>query len=258
MNAISYDFGVPVFFEGKVHSVFENAVNIAVSNQLISLTHKRFFNGPNRIVVDGLSDLRHFFEGYENAKLEQGELFFSNAVTVNVKYSKQWNSSVKKICVGKIDTAVVSYYLKKYSFIKTSLVDKFKVAVKSQNKELFNRGVSKLLGLGFGLTPSGDDFLVGILSASHFFSELPPFDFFLKNIKIDYTKTNFISAGYLRYAAAGRISEVIANTVISVSEKKSDTSFWLTNLVNIGATSGYDTLLGILTAMEVYNACKSC
>ncbi|MBI5574450.1 MAG: DUF2877 domain-containing protein [Elusimicrobia bacterium] len=165
---------------------------------------------------------------------------------------------MKKICVGELDTSAVSYYLKRHSFVKTSLIEKFKFAVKSQNKELFNYNVATVLGLGFGLTPSGDDFLVGFLSASHFFSELQPFNFFLKNIKIDYTKTNFISAEYLRYAVVGRISEVIANTVISVSEKKSDASFWLTNLVNIGATSGYDTLLGILTAMEIYNACKSC
>jgi len=265
---------VPVFFEGKIHSVFENAVNINIPSQsdrrkspreafhsddrLISLTHKKFFNGPNRIVLDGFSDLRHFFLGSENVKFERDKLFFSNAVTVNVKYSKRWNSSVKKICVGEIDTTAVSYYLKKYSFIKASLIEKFKVAVKLQNKELFNYNVDKLLGLGFGLTPSGDDFLAGFLSASHFFSELQPFDFFLKNTEINYSKTNFISAEYLRYARAGRISEVIANTVISVSEKKSTVEFWLTNLVNIGDTSGYDTLLGILTAMEVYNACKSC
>ena len=191
-------------------------------------------------------------------KFEQDKLFFSNAVAVNVKYSKRWNSSVKKICVGEIDTTAVSYYLKKYSFIKASLIEEFKDAVKSQNKELFNYNVDKLLGLGFGLTPSGDDFLVGILSASHFFEDIPPFGFFLKNVRIDYSKTNFISAEYLRYAIVGRISEVITNTVISVSEKKSTADFWLTNLANTGATSGKDTLLGILTAMEVYNAYKSC
>lgn len=165
---------------------------------------------------------------------------------------------MKKICVGEIDTTAVSYYLKNYSFIKPSLIEKFKVAVKSQNKELFNYNVDNLLGLGFGLTPSGDDFLVGFLSASHFFEDIPPFGFFLKNVGIDYLKTNFISAEYLRYSIVGRISEVITNAIVSVSEKRSDAKFWLTNLINIGATSGYDTLLGILTAMEIYNACKSC
>lgn len=220
--------------------------------------HKKFFNGPNRIVLDGFLDLRHFFLGSENVKFEQNKLFFSNAVAVNVKHSKRWNSSVKKICVGEIDTTAVTYYLKNYSVISPSVIEEFKVAVKSQNKELFNYNVATVLGLGFGLTPSGDDFLVGFLSASHFFEDLPPFGFFLKNVIIDYSKTNFISAEYLRYALVGRISEVITNAIISVSEKKSDAKFWLTNLVNTGATSGKDTLLGILTAMEIYNACKSC
>lgn len=175
---------------------------------------------------------------------------------------------MKKIYAGEIDTAAVSYYLyardrsasvgKNYSVISPQILKKFKIAVKSQNKELFNYTAAAVLGLGLGLTPSGDDFLVGFLSASHFFDALTPFDFFLKNIKIDYTKTNFISAGYLRHSYEGRISELIANTVVSVSEKKPYTDFWLKNLVSTGDTSGYDTLLGILTAMEVYNACKSC
>ena len=203
-------------------------------------------------------DLRYFFSGSENVKFKQDKLFFSNAVTVNMKYSNRWNSSVKKICVAKIDTTAVAYYLKKYSFIKKSLIDDFKIAVKSQNKELFNHNVAEVIGLGVGLTPAGDDFLVGFLSASHFFDALSPFDFFLKNIKIDYAKTNFISSEYLRYSYEGRISELIANTILSVSEKKPSADFWLKNIINTGATSGYDTLLGILTAMEVYNACKYC
>lgn len=208
------------------------------------------------------------FHNSEIAKFKEDKLFFSNGITINIKNSKRWNSSVKKICVGGIDTTAVSYYLsarggsafggKNYSVISPSVIERFKVAVKLQNKELFNDNVATVLGLGFGLTPSGDDFLVGFLSASYFFEDIPPFGFFLKNVRIDYSKTNFISAEYLRYAVAGRISEVITNTIVSVSEKRSDAKFWLTNLVNIGATSGYDTLLGILTAMEVYNAYKSC
>jgi hypothetical protein len=191
-------------------------------------------------------------------KFKKDKLFFSNGITINIKNSKRWNSSVKKISVGEIDTTAVSYYLKNYSVISPQVLEEFRVAVKLQNKELFNYNVATVLGLGFGLTPSGDDFLVGFLSASHFFDALSPFDFFLKNIKIDYTKTNFISAEYLRHSIVGRISEVITNAIVSVSEKRSDAKFWLTNLVNIGATSGKDTLLGILTAMEIYNACKSC
>jgi len=256
VNAISYDFSVPVFFEGKVHSVFENAVNITASDQLISIVHKKFFNGPNRIVLDDFSF--SLFQNCEIVKFEQDKLFFSNGITINIKNSKRWNSPVKKICIEKLDTSAVSYYLKNHSFIKSSLIEKFKFAVKSQNKELFNYNVEQVLGLGFGLTPSGDDFLVGFLSASHFFDALIPFDFLLKNIKIDYTKTNFISAEYLRYSYEGRISELVANTIFSVSEKKASADFWLKNLISTGATSGYDTLLGILTAMEVYNACKSC
>lgn len=253
MKAISYDFSVPVFFEGKIHSVFEKAVNVIISDRLISLTHKKFFNGPNRIVLDNFSDFRHFFLGSESVKFENDELFFSNAVMINMRDSKRWNSSVKKIHVGKIDIDKISFYLKNYLIISPSVIESFKFAVKLQNKRLFNYHLDKLLGLGFGLTPSGDDFLVGFLSASWFFSELKPFDFFLKNVKINYSKTNFISAEYLRYSYEGRISEIITNAIVSVTYKKTDTDFWLNNLVNTGDTSGKDTLFGILTAMEIYN-----
>jgi len=229
---------------------------MTASNRLISIVHKKFFNGPNRIVLNDFPI--SLFQNCEIVKFKEDKLFFSNGITINIKNSKRWNSSVKKICVGEVDTTAVLYYLKNHLFIKPSIIEKFKVAVKSQNKKSFNCNVNKLLGLGFGLTPSGDDFLIGFLSASHFFSELPPFGFFLKNVRIDYSKTNFFSAEYLRYAIVGRVSEVITNTIVSVSEKESDAKLWLTNLVNIGATSGYDTLFGILTAMEIYNDCKHC
>ncbi|MEW6558099.1 MAG: DUF2877 domain-containing protein [Elusimicrobiota bacterium] len=230
-----------------------------IDENLVSIVDKKYFNGPNRILVSDFAI--SLFQNSEIVKFKQDRLSFSNGVIISLKNAKQWESNVPKISPDIVNTSIISNYLKNYLFVKPSVVEQFKFAVETQNKKLVNYNVDKLVGLGSGLTPAGDDFLAGFISASWFLSEggikgIQPVKFFLKNVKINYSKTNFISAAYLRYSIVGRISEVIANTIISITERNPCMSFWLDNLANTGATSGKDTLFGILTAMEIHNACK--
>jgi len=222
---------------------------------MISVVDKRYFNGPARVLVE-ISDFRKDLAADEIVESDGKKIIFDNCLEINLLTACYWLPVVEKISVEKFALALISNKIRGYVFTRPQLVENFKKAVLESDLPLLESSVNSLTGLGAGLTPSGDDFLAGFISASHFFNRYVQFDFFLKNVKINFGSTNLISAQYLKYAIGGRISEIISNIIVSAADKNDDLELWIERLLGIGASSGADTLYGILTAMEVYNACK--
>lgn len=67
--------------------------------------------------------------------------------------------------------------------------------------------VSGLVGLGPGLTPSGDDLLGGFLAAMHAIGYGASADALWSSLQPDLARTNAISAAHMTAAAAGRLSD---------------------------------------------------
>ncbi len=103
--------------------------------------------------------------------------------------------------------------------------------------------LSGLIGLGIGLTPSGDDFLCGVLAGliltGH---EQHPFSSCLREAVASHlTDTNDISRSFLSCALEGHFSRPVKELVYASSPKEIQTSFG-----EVGHSSGMDTLCGIL------------
>jgi len=110
-----------------------------------------------------------------------------------------------------------------------------------------------LLGLGPGLTPSGDDFLLGMMAAlqklRHVFPALGPRLRLVNNYmcSCQLNSTNEISAAFLRQAQAGLFPEKLIDLIVSlVRSPIRDTSSLLNDLSKLGATSGTDMATGLL------------
>jgi len=106
----------------------------------------------------------------------------------------------------------------------------------------------RLIGLGIGLTPSGDDFLCGFLAGLRLsLSESDSFRQILeKKICSHLDRTNEISAAFLHCAVSGQFSapiHLLINPDISVEQ------IYLA-FSGIGHSSGVDTLCGISTALS--------
>jgi len=91
----------------------------------------------------------------------------------------------------------------------------------------------KLVGLGSGLTPSGDDFLVGYIASREILGKKIPFE-------IDCSRTTKLSGHILSNALRGKFSSAVINFL-----KTGDTA-----LLSFGKTSGVATALGILKGMK--------
>lgn len=114
--------------------------------------------------------------------------------------------------------------------------------------------VKYFLGRGQGLTPSGDDFLVGAMvvfySMDQYRKSISDIrHFVLKNIGV---YTNDISEQFLLLATEGKFSRSIINLIEELKDGKvySDT---INNVLKYGGTSGMDIMLGIVWATTITN-----
>ena len=110
---------------------------------------------------------------------------------------------------------------------------------------------SNLIGLGEGLTPSGDDFLCGMLAALQTIATEAALNFrFSLSEKLSdaLTKTNDISAAFLRSAIEGQFSKAVILLV-----EGADKQTVVNNFSAIGHSSGADTLSGYIFAAETFS-----
>jgi hypothetical protein len=113
------------------------------------------------------------------------------------------------------------------------------------------------VGLGQGLTPSGDDFLGGLLFAAHSLRTAYPEDFDWENEPImglidwAHAQTHPISHAILSDLALGHGPEPLHEVFTSLlkGQNLDHTMAGVTRLIKIGATSGWDILAGMLTGM---------
>lgn len=110
--------------------------------------------------------------------------------------------------------------------------------------------IESLVGLGPGLTPSGDDFLCGAMAALHYLGHaMVAQQLALRTLPLTAQGTNLISAAYLRCAAAGQASSVLFDALESmVVDAGTNLELRLDAIHAVGHTSGWDSLTGAATA----------
>ncbi len=145
------------------------------------------------------------------------------------------------------------------------------------------RGVGRLKGCGFGLTPSGDDFIVGLLIATHVLERsayvgsrpvvapgassrrgaagsVSGRDLTLLRTRILETARsgNVLSDTFLYLAEGGFLTEGIKNLVAALSFGSSrDVRRCAEHLFAVGATSGADTAVGLQMTLMSWPARSS-
>ena len=112
----------------------------------------------------------------------------------------------------------------------------------------------RLLGLGRGLTPSGDDFVMGLLLTLNRWPQIAPIIpgmAELNRLVIDkaYQVTTSISANLIECAAAGHSDERLVSALDGIITGSLPAETCASNLTAYGASSGIDALAGIATAL---------
>jgi hypothetical protein len=151
------------------------------------------------------------------------------------------------------------------------LVPALERALARRDRDRVTRCVASLVGRGPGLTPSGDDALVGLLAALHRLAPAgdgsptaPPhrlapareraaMELLRTAIAAHLHCTADISAHYLRLAVAGHVGErlVALCDALAAAASPDEIETAAAAVIATGATSGADALLGVLSGVRL-------
>lgn len=136
-------------------------------------------------------------------------------------------------------------------------VDLMETAWRLRRVEHVLRGVRQLVGLGIGLTPSGDDFLIGFIGAAYFFAHGDDFrKSVFKGMRPLVHRTNLPSFFMLKAALKGCYPGPLSDFLHSIEMGPSArVRIAAESLTGLGATSGQDMLAGVISWLHVSSTC---
>jgi hypothetical protein len=118
--------------------------------------------------------------------------------------------------------------------------------------EMFYRAAMKIVGLGYGFTPSGDDFLGGFLATYNSLARSINREPILLDFSELRERTGWISARLLDYMQRLVLDEQLDHIITCVVEGRVDALVGTVEaLLSRGHTSGIDIATGILLALSL-------
>ncbi|MBO5070333.1 MAG: DUF2877 domain-containing protein [Roseburia sp.] len=121
--------------------------------------------------------------------------------------------------------------------------------------ENVGKAVGRFVGCGAGLTPSSDDFLCGFLCVIQYYLRIEDDVEWQKRVE-EAVKTNIsgkttaVSCKYLMESAEGYYTLVMRRLIQAIFHKKKDLEKLLFAELQVGSTSGTDTLTGVCFGLE--------
>ena len=270
---------------GVVHSVFPHAINIILShNKLLTFLPKERedYRNPLSIVLDE--------ENFSSWNIEKGDKLYLNKETIsfnekNIEIDISgkfiWDSGFRYFGTLLSPPLIlknirhIKFFLKIMNWDRGMLpliVSDFKDNVYTKTIKPYiskletwnflerNTGeikdiVAPIIGLGDGLTPSGDDFLSGFMLILFYMGKYLKLEDKVNVINstiiaIAYDKTNIISRHFLEYAAHGDTFFLLREIIKDTLFKKSLNLDNFKKLVNFGSTSGASILSGLIFGLE--------
>jgi hypothetical protein len=247
---------------------FPDALNIVnQDNQVVSIVSEKIGNSPFNLVINGDNSL---YTSEIEKLLIQKRKFFINEYFIEVKNAVVWNPifpevSITKLKAGKLinsvsnallksnNTSLLNNYDVSKNSIEENIVDRLSNSISIfmdgiQNFELekISAGSRKIAGLGIGLTPTGDDYLLGGMAACWLLYSREKAEAVCKTIHSSVLdRTNTLSYSWLRAMANREGSEKWHQLFISIQEdfnKNIDDALF--SIVNTGNSSGEDSLIG--------------
>jgi len=292
-NAISIGYAIPhTDFDAVVHSVFRSAINLCSirGGELLTLVAASESDLPQGIRVDVPDNFSFEILNVGEQVICRNETLRLDSLTVDLRGARRWKCDLPALQADAANPAMSAAW----SFVWDALnkrqiqskaeiiagnifhsegIKQSRVAEKTGDamRELFEATqrcddlsvaspVRALIGLGAGLTPSGDDLLVGYLAglwcAIRDGSERIQFVSDLGKTIIHFSHlTNDISRTYLYHAAQGQVSSSLVNlaNVICMGEKPDRLLDIAETAMNIGHTSGMDTVTGLLLGLTAWS-----
>ena len=298
-QALSVGIQVPRHpFSGTVHSVFRQACNLWLEpDTLLTLLPCQKGNVPHGIRLDTSSHFvfPHALRVGQSAACRGGILRIEGAdCYVDLRPARPWHIDLKELHIDLGRPTQAQSWVVAWSELNghchkggisenlgTFFLSEVRPAMPAVSEILLQQGadaipsllqatcrlqlravmipIRSLIGLGYGLTPSGDDFLVGYMAGLWCTARANPSRMrFLTALGAELSdvsrNTNKISCAYLRSAANGHVSEPIAKLAQQLNQANDMSSLRAATqaALQVGHTSGSDGVLGMLLGCLVW------
>jgi len=240
--------------------IFDHACNlINERREVLSIVTQRIGNGPFNLVVE--DDI--LFS--EHLNVESPVSILDNQLTlgdliINTTVAKPWNPrpdwgklhARKDDILDHLTQFPNPNYLPANPQFSSSLVSNLCSSLVTTDISAAKSPAAKLAGLGIGLTPAGDDFIMGALYASWIIHPFEIANVLAKEIaETAAPLTTSLSAAWLRSAGKGEVG-ILWHDLFNALIGDEDIQSSITNLLAVGETSGADALAGFIGTFISY------
>ena len=270
---------VATAFTGTVHSVFKHALNIRSdgNDEIFTLATKAMDRAPNTLVID-LDTLDHLhINQQDRVSVRDNQLLIEEKLQIAIHTATRWQCQLPIYPADRTSLTMNMMRVKQFIDLhgkgggikrndlplsefeaETSRLLQQRTTllyeeILNQRLDCFQTYATDLVGLGPGLTPSGDDFLVGLFAIIHL--QNSPCSMYKplceSVIKVIQPLTNEISFTTLKKAAHGQVRESICSFIHAIlygTEVESIEA--LRRVLAIGSSSGTDIALGLIRGLE--------
>jgi Protein of unknown function (DUF2877). len=151
----------------------------------------------------------------------------------------------------------------KYKFITERFYEFIDLVIQNDLDKI-SCSSKKLIGFGIGLTPSMDDFISGLmvslvyLTRCYGFKTSEAYNLNSAIIRKGLEGTTRVSSEMLTFSSLGKSSQLVKNLIISLLGETEDYRILpkVKESIEVGETSGTDTILGIYVGFKIINNIK--
>lgn len=260
----------------QVHSTFDKVINFTSGENFISLVTSEIASGPANIVVNDIdlstiSTLKISQSSLlinENKLKLSPDLLYSSSIKIDSFDPRRFFYSLdmfeELVCENARQKSLAFLLDDKRTLHFTSSFEKeviirFKKTIKALNENKIIEAINYIKGVGLGLTPSGDDFIAGLMIGLNLQSKLfkTTYKPVLKEIYTNAKSKNLISNHFLKMAEEGRVDLNFKNLINSLlSNNYLDVYEATLKVLKCGETSGADLAVGFLTCFNTFH-CRS-
>ncbi len=256
----------------KLHSKFKSVHNYTNNKEIVSLVSYKIGNGPNNIVLNNFPQHAKQTITISNSTISIGNTALQiDPIKSHPKvyiYIANISELLSKIEIlldeisDKISPQSLGFLLfpNNEIFFQTTFEKAFlthvKYAVQNISLENLPTIAKNMKGVGFGLTPSGDDFNCGILYALNYLNQIMSnkFSEIIDECYLNSIGSNLISNTFLKFSYSNKYYENFYELLKALKYNNNKISHHANKIISSGHTSGSDMLTGfILTIKGVLN-----
>ena len=241
----------------RVLHVFDDACNlINADRDVLSIVTPQIGNGPFNLVVEDDILFSKYLKSESSVAVFEDRLEIGD-LTIDMRTAQLWNPRPDwgRLHASKEDISNQLTSLPnvdRQPFLPASLCSTLTTSIVLADINSSFIATKQLAGLGIGLTPSGDDFMMGALYAAWIVHPLEVASVFTKEItEIAVPLTTSLSATGLKSAGRGEAGIIWHEFFVALIANE-DLESPIAKIISVGETSGADALAGFLGVFTAF------